>query len=93
MQPSFFDTRPRFDGSDYQVVRDTHRLTAQLASIKALMLDGRWRSLREIEAATGAPQASISAQMRHLRKPRFGSYQVEKQYEGNGLYRYRVISK
>ena len=37
------------------------------------------------------PEASISAQLRHLRKPRFGSYLVEKRRRGKGgLWEYRV---
>lgn len=82
---------PRFDGADYQPVRDDPRLTSQLGRIKSLMLDGQWRSLVEIERATGDPPASISAQLRHLRKKRFGSYIVERRYIIDGLYEYRVL--
>jgi hypothetical protein len=39
---------------------------------------------------TGAPPASVSAQLRHLRKPRFGGFTVEKRYLRDGLYTYRV---
>ena len=55
-----------------------------------LMKDGRPRSLRVIARQTGDPEASVSAQLRHLRKPRFGSYKVDKRPEGGGLYYYRV---
>jgi hypothetical protein len=55
------------------------------------MQDGEWRTLSEISQTTGDPQASISAQLRHLRKPRFGSFRVEREYRGNGLYVYRVL--
>ena len=68
----------------------TARLTAQLRAIRDLMLDGQWRTLAEIEQVTGFPQASISAQLRHLRKRRFGSYVVEKQHVEHGLWQYRV---
>jgi hypothetical protein len=53
-----------------------------------------WRTLEEIRALTGEPAASISAQLRHLRKPRFGSYRVEKRNRGSeshGLFEYRVL--
>jgi len=49
--------------------------------------------LSEIAAAAGDPEASVSAQLRHLRKPRFGSYVVEKRPRGDrsaGLFEYRV---
>ncbi len=81
---------PRFNGADYQPDRDNPRLTSQLGRIFALMRDGRWRTLDQIESATGDPPASISAQLRHLRKPRFGSHTVEREYIADGLYRYRL---
>lgn len=81
----------RFAGSDYEPMRDDARLTGQLLRIWNVVSDQRWRSLDEIAQATGDPQASISAQLRHLRKERFGSHEVEKLHMGNGLYKYRVI--
>jgi len=79
---------PMFDGPDPEA--DHERLTGQLAAIKDCMFDGRWRTLAEIEAVTGAPQASVSAQLRHLRKPRFGSYIVDKRRRSPGTWEYRV---
>jgi hypothetical protein len=57
------------------------------------MSDHQWRTLDEIADVTGDPHASISAQLRHLRKPRFGGYLVEKRSRGRrdqGLFEYRV---
>ena len=85
-----------FDGPAYEAALDRHRLTGQIQRIHALMIDGAWRTLGEIEDATGDPQASISAQLRHLRKPRFGSFVIEKQRRGqgkSGLFEYRMKSK
>ncbi len=82
-----------FDGPDYTPHLDQSRLTGQMARIIGVMADGQWRTLGELEHAAHAPQASISAQLRHLRKPRFGSYRVDKRRRGeasNGLYEYRV---
>jgi hypothetical protein len=84
-----FATPPRFDGADYVPARDDARLTGQLRRIVDVMRDGRWRSLREIADRTGDPEASISAQLRHLRKPRFGAHTVERRREG-ATYQYRV---
>jgi hypothetical protein len=81
----------RFAGSEYEPMRDDVRLTGQLLRIWNVVSDQRWRSLDEIAQATGDPQASISAQLRHLRKERFGAHEVEKLHMGNGLYKYRVI--
>jgi Fic family protein len=72
---------------------DHARLTNQQALIVAFMRSGEWRTLREIAEFTGAPEASASAQLRHLRKPRFGSHTVERRHEGGGVYSYRVIFK
>lgn len=79
-----------FNGPDYQPERDDDRLTGQLYSIFNLMKDGKWRTLTEISKRTGAPQSSVSAQLRHLRKDRFGGHTVNKQYLGDGLYSYQL---
>lgn len=81
----------RFDGCDYDPVRDDVRLTGQLLRIWRVVRDSAWRTLDQIAAATGDPPASVSAQLRHLRKQRFGAHQVEREHVKNGLYRYRVI--
>jgi hypothetical protein len=82
----------RFAGSDYQPVRDDVRLTGQLLRVWGVVSDGLWHTLDEIARKTGDPQTSVSAQLRHLRKSRFGGHTVEKEYLQDGLYRYRVIS-
>jgi hypothetical protein len=83
----------RFDGSDYDPAMDNKRLTSQLETLKALMLGGGPRSLRQISTITGYSEASISAQLRNLRKRRFGAYTVSKMRSGNpeqGLFVYTV---
>jgi uncharacterized protein YueI len=57
------------------------------------MQDGEWRTLAEIETITGDPQASISAQLRHLRKKRFGYHTVNKQRRACylGTFEYQLI--
>jgi hypothetical protein len=82
---------PRFDGADYDHARDHQRLAGQIGRVFAFMRSGEWHTLGEIAAATGDPEASVSAQLRHLRKKRFGSHGVEKKYLGNGLYSYRLL--
>jgi hypothetical protein len=44
----------------------------------AVSMRGEWLTLSEIAAQTEYGEASISAQLRHLRKPQFGGYRVEK---------------
>lgn len=84
----------RFNGPDYVPELDKARLTGQIERIYLLMSDHHWRTLTEIELLTGYPQASISAQLRHLRKPRFGGFIVEKRRRGDrkqGLFEYRLL--
>ena len=87
-----------FDGPDYQPKLDFSRLTGQIKRIFMLMSDREWRTLAEIAAITHDPEASISAQLRHMRKPRFteGAHTVERRRRGNagrGLYEYRLLPK
>lgn len=84
----------RFNGDDYNPPRDDPRLRRQVFRVFVTMIRGRWRTLQEITRITGDPEASVSAQLRHLRKPRFGSYIVEKRHRGaesSGLYEYRLL--
>jgi hypothetical protein len=54
----------------------------QLHTIRDLMLSaarrGAWLTLDEIAGLTEIGEASISAQLRHLRKPQHGQHRVEK---------------
>lgn len=84
-------TEFRFDGADYTPERDNARLTGQILRVWEVMKDGQWRTLRQIADITKDPEASISAQLRHLRKTRFGAHQVEREYIDNGIYKYRLI--
>ncbi len=84
---------PDFNGSDYVSEIDKPRLSRQHERIRDLMLDGSWRSLAEIASSTGDPAASISAQLRHLRKKRFGGWIIEKRSRADrarGLFEYRM---
>ena len=81
----------RFDGSDYDHLRDDARLHGQLGRIWEVIKNGCWYTLADLATKTGAPEASISAQLRHLRKPRFGGHTIEKQRCPSGQYEYRLV--
>lgn len=86
----------RYDGAAYDPAFDDKRLDKQLGRVYSAMIDGKWRTLPEIARITGDPEASISAQLRHLRKERFGSYVVDRQPRGNrsqGLFEYQLSKK
>ena len=83
----------RFNGSDYVPSLDEARLTGQILRIFDCMKDGKFRTLPEIEQITNDGQASISAQLRHLRKDRFGGHTILKQRRGEpncGLWEYKL---
>ena len=88
VQKDFFD-KP-FDGSDYNDKRDRKRLTGQCKRVYKTMETGRWLTLDSIAAEAKAPQASVSAQIRHLRKEKFGSHTIDKRHNDNGLFEYRL---
>lgn len=78
------------DGATFDAVFDFDRLNAQAKRVFRVMADGEWRTLRELAGATGDPEASVSARLRDLRKPRFGGLTVERRRRGRGLWEYRI---
>ena len=82
------------DGSTYEAKFDSDRLGDQSRRVWELMSDGNWRTLREISEAVGSPEASVSARLRDLRKPKWGGWCVERRRRGEaerGLFEYRVL--
>jgi hypothetical protein len=55
-----------------------------------------WLTLEEMARETNFPPASISAQLRHLRKPRYGAWKIQRQQRKSGkaqlLWEYRLGS-
>lgn len=82
-----------FNGSDYSHDRDAPRLTEQIQRVFTVLSDRNWHALSHIAMLTGDPETSISAQIRHLRKARFGGWVIEKKHTGNGLYLYRLTGE
>lgn len=95
-------------GPAYDEKKDGARIGAQMRAVRDAMLwkdidVSAWWTLGELREATGYPEASISAQLRHLRKKRFGAFEVEKRRRitreaavsgaranGGGLWEYRI---
>lgn len=81
---------PKFDGESYSPKLDQTRLKGQLERVQKLMSDSVWRSLAEIADKTGCSEASASARLRDLRKPKFGLWTVERRRIRTGWYLYQV---
>jgi len=87
------DVSAHFNGPVYDPTYDYARLANQLHRVHKAMICGSWRTLDEVAKLTGDPPASVSAQLRHLRKRRFGSHTIDKRPRGNritGLWEYQL---
>lgn len=91
MQLSFFP-EPRFRGRTIVESIDTPRLESQQERVTALMADGKFRTLAQISAATGYPEASISARLRDAKRQIHGGWTLHRErVKGErGLHRYRL---
>lgn len=87
-------------GPAYSEQYDKVRIGKQMEAIRDTMLRSQqWFTLGEIDRLLQQsghmfPQTSISANLRNLRKPQFGSYILEKRPRGNryqGLWEYRLF--
>jgi len=86
----------RFDGATYEPERDRDRLSRQHGAVKQALSDGGWWTLTELRehlAAFGivASEAGVSARIRDLRKPRFGSHNIVRKRVGSGLFAYCLL--
>lgn len=84
------EIRELFDGRYYNPQLDDERLSKQLGRVFDCVSTGHWYTLEEIADVTGDKEASISAQLRHLRKARHGSWMIDVENQGGGLFGYRM---
>lgn len=89
MQPELIRLNPKIDGPDV-TPEDNLRLGKQAAAVLWHMRDGEWRTLARIAELAQAPQASVSARLRDLRKRKWGAWTVDRKCLGRGLWVYRV---
>ena len=95
----YIKEEPKFNGPEYDPERDYTRLKNQIGRVFKIMKDRKWRTLNNISEATSLhtshgnpdPEASVSAQLRHLRKKRFGSHTINRKHILNGLFEYQLI--
>ena len=84
-----------FDGTTYDPKLDRTRLSKQYRRVYAYMTLqarlGRKVTLQQISAATSAPEASVSARLRDMRKEEFGSHNlVSERSENPGVWIYHL---
>ncbi len=101
LDPEAIIVQPKFSGEGYDAKLDEDRLSGQIKRVFDLMKDGTWRTLSEIEVAlirkhpdNHDGQASISAQLRNLRKEPHGSHTVTRRRRGEGkkgVHEYQLI--
>jgi hypothetical protein len=90
---------PMFDGRHYDHKKDAVRLTKQMAIIyRALLVqsspEGEWLTLEEINRLfiEPLPLPSISAQLRNMRKKKFGGLNVKGRYRtGTRIFEYKYF--
>lgn len=80
-----------FGGQTYDSALDAERLSSQLGRVYAVMRDGEWHGLSELSARCGGSEASVSARLRDLRKPKFGSHAILRQRVDAGLWMYWMV--
>lgn len=81
------------DGKTFNPATDLHRLNAQAHRVYEFMWARDWVTLAEIARVTGDPEASISARLRDLRKPKFGGFTVNRRKRTQGTWEYQLISE
>jgi len=85
---------PSFGGETYDPEQDGERLYRQIGRVRRLFErnPGKWFTLRELSNFVGAPEASVSARLRDLRKNKFGGFEIEaaRIQHGSGTWRYRM---
>ena len=84
-----------FDGDTYSPEQDGVRLRSQLRHVLNLLHShpNQWFTLHELSKRLKAPEASISARLRDLRKPKFGGHHIEAKRitHGRGTWHYRLV--
>jgi hypothetical protein len=82
-----------FAGETYLPQRDQVRLSGQMAAVESIMSDYMWHTLNEVATRCSGSEAGVSARIRDLRKPKFGSRIVKKRCNSNGLWEYLLLPK
>lgn len=94
-QPAL-DFTARFDSGIALTPADHERLSKQIDRVHAIVSDGAWYAVSDVRQAiqrrfgVSDPENSIQAQLRNLRKSKFGGYAIERRRIGN-LWEFRMV--
>lgn len=69
----------------------TQKLTGDLRRVYAIMQDGKTHLVSDIAKILNLPECSVSAQIRHLRKQKYGGYNVVRKSLTKGVSIYQLI--
>ncbi len=98
VKPSF--KKSEFDGVTYEAKFDSSRLRGEMARVYAIIKDHQWYTLHEIAFGIfhrfdkDDSEPGISARLRDLRKPKFGSHTVNRRRRGEasrGIWEYQLL--
>jgi len=95
-QLDIFGSQPQFKGETFDPVRDGERLAGQLDRVRKVMTKyyplGTWFTLAKLSLLAEAPEASVSARLRDLKREgkESGEFTIERRYVRKGLWEYRV---
>lgn len=74
-------------------IKPSSQLSILLAALGYMVVGGarQWHTLRSLSLATGAGEATVSANLRHLRKREYGAHVILKRYSSAmRLYEYKL---
>jgi hypothetical protein len=83
-----------FHGATYLPLFDQKRLSSQYERVFQLMSNGDWWTLNALAERAKCSEASVSARIRDMRKPKFGGHTVNRKRFGDwakGLHAYKLI--
>lgn len=91
-QPEELPDVPWFmDGEAYDPHEDYERLRSQLMHIFVFLRAHPWSTAEEIAKALGYLAQSVAAQIQHLRKEKYGAYEVTGRFrKGTRVYEYAI---
>ena len=95
VQPSLLEWTPppmARDGATFEAAFDFGRLNNQQRRVWAAMKAGDWLTLCDVSAATGDPEASVSARIRDFRKLGVKVERRRRGDPGRGLHEYRLVA-